>query len=144
MKSDQMAGTLLISHRFNVHSVASNTRIDSPWTTARSMVMAFRVPTPALPVRQFAVLDETYGPELEPTMCCSLHTGPLSHKPLFASTTRIQPGSPGRLFLPGLHVAPCFSSPPPLDVYARLRAMLMDHHAPDAQHARHLPAGPDK
>lgn len=125
MKSDQLAGTLLISHRFNdAIAVASNTRyIDQSVDYGEVYSYGFppyEDPERTLLVRQFYVLDEIYRVlNTDNNVLFSFDTGPLSHKLLFGvDYTEFSQDRQEGFSCPGFTLPPCFSSsPPPLDIY---------------------------
>jgi len=125
MKSDQLAGTLLINHRFNdAIAVASNTRYIGQ-SVDYGEVYSYGFPPYADPertllVRQFYVLDETYRVlNTDNNVLFSFDTGPVSHKLLFGvDYTEFSQDRQEGFSCPGFTLPPCWSSsPPPLDVY---------------------------
>ena len=125
MKSDQTAGTVLFSHRFNDKvAIQSNTRYIGQ-SVDYGEVYGYGFPTYAdaertLLVRQFYVLDENYTVlNTDNNVAFDFETGSVTHRLLFGiDYTEFTQDRQEGFSCPGFTLPPCWSSsPPPLDVY---------------------------
>ena len=125
MKSEQLAGTLLFSHRFSdAIELVSNTRyVDQDVDYGEVYAYGFppyEDPERTLLTRQFYVLDETYRVlNSDSHVKFNFDTGLLAHTLLFGvDYTEFEQDRQEGFSCPGFTLPPCWSSsPPPLDIY---------------------------